>query len=88
MKCRTTKRNTSLPAGHHIINQGLKEMVQLIARRFIGSRDNARKEHILGLVAYVKWEIEAGTGDDTARSGFSSYADTFDIEKVYVQRKH
>ena len=36
----------------------------------------------------MKREIEASTGDDTARSSFSSYANTFDIEKVYVQWKH
>ena len=60
-------------------------MVQLITGGFIGSWHNASKEHILGLVAYDKREIEASTGDDTTRSSFSSYANTFDIEKVYVQ---
>jgi hypothetical protein len=53
----TAKMHPALPTYDHVVNQGIKEVIQLISQRFRWSRYDSCQVHVLGFVPDIKGEI-------------------------------
>lgn len=87
MKRRPAKANSMLPAVHHVVDQGIEEMIELITSRLIGPRNDSCKVHVFGLITDIQRKVETCTRNDSTRSRGTPYACTLYIEEINIERE-
>jgi hypothetical protein len=83
----TGETNTRCPELTKYVNKRYKVMIETCQRRLIRARNNAKKKHILGLIAHFNREIKAYQGDEPNRPLLSCLFISQRIEKINTKGK-
>jgi hypothetical protein len=77
----------AFPTVHQVINDRIKEVVQLISRWFRRSRNDSGQVHIFWFVPDIKGEVQARAGDYPSGSRCISLKIAFNVEEINVERE-
>ena len=81
------KFHPPLPAVDQVTNKGIKEVVKLICRGLVRSRNDPSQIHILWLVLHLQGQVQASTRYDTTQGRCVALQVALHIEEIYMKGK-